>query len=181
MKRFSHFTINKSQLTIRLVLLVFILFAAFVPSLVLAQETDPNAPTDDEVNTIAKEMYCPVCENVPLDVCGTQACAQWRALIREKLNEGWTEDEIKQYFVDQYGARVLAEPPRQGLNWLVYVVPPSAFLAGVYILYRGVKSWRQIEPDEFSDTGMETKQQVAENPADDYVSRLEEELRRSEK
>ncbi|MBC8507414.1 MAG: cytochrome c-type biogenesis protein CcmH [Anaerolineales bacterium] len=177
MKRFFQFTLDNSHLTIRLALLVSIVFAAFVPSLVLAQDTDPIAPTDNEVNAIAKEMYCPVCENVPLDVCGTQACAQWRALIREKLNEGWTEDEIKQYFVDQYGARVLAEPPRQGLNWLVYVVPPIAFLAGAYILFRGVQSWRQIEPD---DADVEEPTQDVEKPTDDYVARLEEELRRSE-
>ncbi len=31
-------------------------------------------PTDDEVNRIAKQLYCPVCENTPLDVCPTQAC-----------------------------------------------------------------------------------------------------------
>ena len=78
-------------------------------AVVSAQDTDPNFPTDDEVNAIAKQLYCPVCENIPLDVCGTQACAQWRELIREKLIEGWSEDEIKEYFSNQYGDRVLSE------------------------------------------------------------------------
>ena len=78
-------------------------------------QDDP--PTDDEVNAIAGELYCPVCENIPLDVCPTQACEQWRATIREKLEIGWNDEQIKQYFVDQYGARVLATPPAQGLNW----------------------------------------------------------------
>jgi cytochrome c-type biogenesis protein CcmH/NrfF len=53
-----------------------------------AQDTEPTGPTDDEVNAIAKQLYCPVCENIPLDVCPTQACAQWRDLIREKLARG---------------------------------------------------------------------------------------------
>ena len=48
-----------------------------------AQEPTPSA---NEVNAVAKQLYCPVCENVPLDVCPTQACAQWRATIREKLS-----------------------------------------------------------------------------------------------
>ena len=26
-------------------------------------------PSDDEVNAIARQLYCPVCENTPLDVC----------------------------------------------------------------------------------------------------------------
>ena len=78
-------------------------------------------PSDDEVNAIARQLYCPVCENIPLDVCPTPACAQWRALIREKLAEGWSEEQIKQYFADQYGTRVLAEPPREGFSLLIWL------------------------------------------------------------
>ncbi len=178
MRRYSQLIVGNLLFTIRLILLVTIAFAVVVPGVAFAQDADPNAPTDDEVNAIAHDLYCPVCENVPLDVCGTQACAQWRALIREKLSEGWSEAEIKQYFADQYGARVLSEPPRQGLNWLVYIVPPVAFLAGAYILFRGVQSWRQIEPQEALD---EVLLVDGEEPMNDYVARLEEELRRSEK
>lgn len=170
MNRISKFTILNSAFIILFIALVF-------PLVVFAQDADPNTPTDDEVNAIAKEMYCPVCENVPLDVCGTQACADWREEIRTKLTEGWTKEQIQQYFVDRFGARVLAEPPARGLNWLVYVVPPIAFLAGVFILYRGIKSWRQIEPD------IEGNQPVADDddqPTDEYMARLEEELRRVE-
>ncbi len=166
--------IKNHQSSVIWILLLFVLLAA--PVTVFAQDVDPNAPTDDEINAIAKELYCPVCENVPLDVCGTQACADWREEIRVKLSEGWSEDEIKQYFMERFGARVLAEPPPQGLNWLVYVVPPIAFLGGVYVLYRGVKSWRQIEADD----DVIEQSQVEEKPTDDYVARLEEELRRSE-
>ncbi len=105
-----------------------------------------NPPTDDEVNAVAKQLYCPVCENIPLDVCPTQACAQWRDTIREKLTEGWSEDQIKQYFVDQYGDRVLAEPPRTGLNWLVYILPPVIFLMGVFFVYRNLTKLKKSSP-----------------------------------
>src|SRR5512135_1880760 len=98
-------------------------------------------PSDDEVNRIAHQLYCPVCENTPLDVCPTEACRQWRDLIRQQLAQGWSEDRIKQYFVDQYGARVLAEPPATGLNWLVYVLPPLIILAGAFMLVRAMRSW----------------------------------------
>ncbi len=153
--------------------LILIVFAILItPLTALAQDANPDPPTDDEVNAIARELFCPVCENVPLDVCGTQACAQWRDLIREKLSQGWSEDEIKQYFVDQYGARVLSEPPRQGLNWLVYIVPPAAFLLGVFVLFKGIQSWRRTEPDELLD--------LDEKIEDEYTARLEEELKRNQ-
>lgn len=137
-----------------------------------AQETDPDTPSDDEVNAIAKDLYCPVCENIPLDACGTQACVQWRELIREKLAQGWSEEEIKQYFVDQYGDRVLAEPPRRGLNWLVYIVPPLAFLAGAYLLIKGLQN---------QTTEAEEPDSLAEDSVDEaYITRLEEELRKQD-
>ncbi|MEI6289859.1 MAG: cytochrome c-type biogenesis protein CcmH, partial [Chloroflexota bacterium] len=107
-------------------------------SLVFFSQVSAQAPTpsDNDVNAVAKQLFCPVCENTPLDVCPTQACAQWRELIRTKLAEGWSAEKIKEYFAAQYGARVLSEPPRQGLNWLVYIIPPLLMLVGVYILFR---------------------------------------------
>jgi cytochrome c-type biogenesis protein CcmH len=137
-----------------------------------AQEVTPSGVTDDQVNGVAKQLYCPVCENIPLDVCPTTACAQWRALIREKLSQGWSEDQIKDYFVAQYGDRVLAAPPARGLNWLVYLIPPVAFIAGVFILYRAMRAWKQPPP-----APVEPAQPKA-GPVDPYAARLEEELRR---
>ena len=109
----------------------------------LAQEATPS---DDAVNAIARQLYCPVCENIPLDVCPTQACAQWRALIREKLAQGWTEEQIKTYFVEQYGVRVLNEPPRQGWNWLIYIVPALFLIGGGILLFRLFRSWQPPAP-----------------------------------
>ena len=156
-----------------LALLVFLALALMTAGAALAQSGNPGEPTDDQVNAIAKQLYCPVCENIPLDVCGTQACAQWRDLIREKLGQGWSEAQIKQYFVTQYGDRVLATPPVRGLNWLVYIVPPMAILAGIYILYRAFQSWKR------PSAGVDVKgAEPAPPPADDYVMRLEEELKK---
>lgn len=156
------------------VLVLFALFSLLSFTVVSAQEADPNAPTDDEVNAIAKQLYCPVCENVPLDVCGTQACAQWRDLIREKLADGWTEDQIKEYFSNQYGDRVLAEPPARGFNWLVYVIPPLVFVAGAVFLYRGFSAWRQIDVETGDEPEGETESEIQ----DEYMARLEAELKK---
>ncbi len=142
----------------------------------VAQAPTPVAtPSDDQVNAIARQLYCPVCQNTPLDVCPTPACAEWRELIRDKLAQGWSEAQIKQYFADQYGDRVLAAPPARGLNWLVYVIPPIAFLAGVFILYKAFRAWRQPVPKLAI---------VATSPAsppgekNKYIDQLEEELRK---
>lgn len=139
-----------------------------------AQGTDPGSPTDDEVNAIAKQLYCPVCENIPLDVCPTQACAQWRDLIRQKLSDGWSEQQIKDYFVEQYGERVLGAPPARGFNWLVYLVPPLAIITGIYILYRAFLSMRAKPVAQVSTPA------TPDTPVDDYIERMEEELRKKD-
>jgi cytochrome c-type biogenesis protein CcmH len=132
-----------------------------------------STPTDDQVNAIAKGLYCPVCENTPLDVCPTQACKEWREEIRGMLADGKSEAEIKQHFVDYYGARVLSEPPRTGFNWLIYVVPPVIIVAGVFVLFRALKAWSQT-----SKTEAVLDQEDALPPSDDeYVARMEAELK----
>lgn len=141
----------------------------WITGLALAQSP---TPTDDEVNRIAHQLYCPVCENTPLDVCPTEACRQWRDLIRQQLSQGWTEDQIKQYFVEQYGARVLAEPPRTGLNWLVYVLPPVIILAGAYFLFRALRAWTRPE------AAAPAASPAPEAKNDEYIARLEEELKK---
>jgi cytochrome c-type biogenesis protein CcmH len=154
------------------------LIVAFFLAAPLVQAQQPT-PTDDEVNRIARQLYCPVCENTPLDVCPTEACRQWRELIRQQLSEGWSEDRIRQYFVEQYGARVLSEPPRTGLNWLIYILPPLIILAGAFILFRSFRSWKAAEKPEPSDVeGKKPAGVKARTPADDYVARLEDELKK---
>ncbi len=157
------------------VVLMFLLLAtlAWVGS---AAAQDANPPTDDEVNAIAKELFCPVCENTPLDVCPTEACKQWRDLIRLKLSEGWTEAQIKQYFVDQYGARVLSEPPRQGWYWLIYIVPVVLLLAGLYVLARAYQSMRATATAE--RIPIEAAEQIPVSQDGEYLRRIEEELKK---
>ena len=163
----------------------FLLFiAAFLP--IAAVSAQQPTPSDDEVNAIARHMYCPVCENIPLDVCPTTACHQWRELIRQMLAEGKSAAEIEQYFVDYYGARVLSEPPRTGIYWLAYVVPLLAFLAGASLLFMAFRTWRRMgkEPitgtDRSSSPGSRAESENESGIAtpDEYVTRLEEELRK---
>ena len=160
-KNFIHLAF--AFLVVTLSILPFIMVSAQQPT-----------PSDDEVNAIARQLFCPVCENTPLDVCPTQACHDWRELIRQMLTENKTPDEIKQYFVDHYGARVLAEPPQTGLNWLMYVVPPVAFLFGAFLLFQAFRAWKRLpkEPASGEAGGPAPAQK------DEYVSRLEEELRK---
>ena len=130
-----------------------------------------SIPTDDEVNAISKQLYCPVCENTPLDACGTQACVQWRNTIREKLDAGWSEEKIKQYFSDQYGVRVLAEPPIEGFNKLLWYLPPFLFLIGALLVTRLLSN---------TENRLHIQHETTSNidNANHYVERIEHDLKK---
>ncbi len=127
----------------QLATVISVLFlAALLTGIAYAQQP----VSDDEVNAIAKKLYCPVCENTPLDVCPTQACKDWRALIRQQLSEDWTEDQILDYFVAKYGVRVLAQPPARGFTALVWILPAAGLAGGGIFLWRLLGRWQDRRP-----------------------------------
>ncbi len=143
-----------------------------IPSTIVGAQ-DESPITDDEVNALAEELYCPVCENVPLDVCPTKACAQWRDLIREKMELGWSEKQIKEFFAEQYGDQVLAVPPRRGFNWLIYVLPPLVVLIGMVVVARVIG-----KPGKISAAAPLVEQNEKPATPEEIIDEIEKDLRR---
>ena len=113
-------------------------------------------------------------------MCATQACADWRQVIRTKLGEGQTEEDIKGYFLDQYGARALAEPPRSGITQWVWYLPILVVVIGGIIFIRFMQKSRRAGSEQLVTTGPEissTAPAGTEQDDDDYRSRIESELR----
>ncbi|MBN1314406.1 MAG: cytochrome c-type biogenesis protein CcmH [Anaerolineales bacterium] len=149
-----------------LFIILSLLLLAATPN-VWAQED----PTQDQINQVAKKLFCPVCENTPLDVCPTEACQQWRDVIRTKLIEGQTEAEILEYFAVMYGDSVLAEPPpRQLAAWLF---PVLIILIAVGLLFYWVHSWTRASPRALTTENMIVDDVDLSDP---YVKQLEKEL-----
>lgn len=113
-----------------IIVLIAVLVLA-VPA--LAQE---NGVTADEVNAIAKNLYCPVCENIPLDACGTAACEDWRYEIELMLGQGLDEEAIRQDFINRFGERVVGTPQDPALRALSLVTPwvISAIALGMVVV-----------------------------------------------
>ena len=82
---------------------------------------------------------------------------------------------------------MLSEPPAAGLNWLVYVVPPVAFCAGVFLLFLAFRTWRRTGATLASNPSTSETGPGSGNPSDsagssasqdEYAARLEEQLRK---
>lgn len=95
--------------------------------------------SDNAVNQVAQRMYCPVCENIPLDECLTAACQEWKEEIRSQLAEGKTEQAIIDSFVARFGDHVVGVPVDPLLRALTIVLPllATALALGVgYLTFR---------------------------------------------
>ncbi len=126
--------------------------------------------TANQVNDVARELWCPLCSGVRLDACELKACAQMKDVIGEKLAEGEDASSIKNYFVAQYGPQVLGEPPLEGFNWLAWILPVLALVAG------GLYVWSRLRSSTQQAQSVSAEPPVP--PAGDAYSRkLDEELK----
>jgi cytochrome c-type biogenesis protein CcmH len=142
-----------------------------------AQDGGGITVTDDDVNSIARGLYCPVCENVPLDVCPTAACAEWREEIRVQLSEGATPREVVNNFVARYGDRVVGTPQDPTLRALSLVTPwvisGLALLGALLVFAR----WRREQMQAPTTTPVRLPEPGEVNTTlDAYRARLEADL-----
>ena len=118
-------------------LVVAVLFVVG-PVAVFAQSSDEDL--EREAQAIDKMVMCPVCPAETIDQAQVEISFQMRAVIREMLAEGRSREEILDYFVDRYGADILAAPPKSGVNLLAWILPVAGVLAGLAVLFLIVRS-----------------------------------------
>jgi cytochrome c-type biogenesis protein CcmH len=155
--------------------LAFLLMAGWAsPS--EAQTPPPEATpvtvvTDDDVNDVARRLFCPVCESEPLHTCLAPTCFEWRSEIRRQLEAGRTESEIIAYFVREGGQQVVGIPQDSGLRLLAIAGPVVALILAAWVGFLTLRKWRAVPQSQG-----EVSSQVT-SVDDDYRARLEDDLR----
>ncbi|WP_454063270.1 cytochrome c-type biogenesis protein [Candidatus Nitrospira salsa] len=96
---------------------------------------------DIQVREIAKTLRCTVCQTENIWESGAPLAVQMRSAIRERLTLGHSPEEIHAYFLSRYGDYILMQPPKHGMNWLIWVAPFALLLVGGFFLYKEVKLW----------------------------------------
>lgn len=124
--------------------LLLIVFLVTLPP-AFAEEVG-ETELDVQVREIAKTLRCTVCQTENIWESGAPLAKQMRDAIRERLQLGHTEPEIRAYFLSRYGDYILMEPPKHGVNWLIWVAPFVLLLVGGFFLYKEVKHWVKDTP-----------------------------------
>ena len=115
-------------------------------NIVHAQDPPPTAAPaasydEAEAQAIDGMLMCPVCPAETIDQAQVPLARQMRAIVRQKLSEGQTREEILDYFAGRYGQSVIGAPPKSGINLVAWVLPPVAVLAALIV---GVLSLRSM-------------------------------------
>jgi cytochrome c-type biogenesis protein CcmH len=83
---------------------------------------------------IEDNLIAPCCWSQPVSQHYSEASEKIRKEVREMVAAGKSRDEILDYFVSQYGERILAAPRARGFNALAYVLPWAGLILGAGLL-----------------------------------------------
>jgi cytochrome c-type biogenesis protein CcmH len=95
-----------------------------------------GAALDARTEEVGGLLRCPVCQGLSVADSPATMATNMKDRVRELLAEGYDEEQVLAYFERSYGEFVRLEPPRRGINWLVWLAPPLALLAGLAVVRR---------------------------------------------
>lgn len=149
---------------------------AVVFGVLLATASLPGPANAYSISDVSSQIMCQCGCGSVLNQCPHQDCG-WgvpaKEFIGQQLDKGKTPDELLQYYVSQYGQKILAAPTKSGFNITAWVTPFALLIAGGLAIYYLVRLWVQ--------EGKERETYAAAAPpegiGEDLVRRFEDELK----
>ena len=123
-----------------------ILFVALLAS-GQSQAVQPDEILKDSVlesraRNLSRELRCMVCQNQSIDDSEAPLARDLRLLVRERLTQGDTDQQVLDFLVSRYGNFVLLRPPLEWHTILLWGLPPAALIAGLIGLMIKVRRQR---------------------------------------
>jgi len=117
----------------RLGLVIAVCFGLAAPWAVAVQPDEilDDPKLEERAREISSEVRCLVCRNEAIDDSNADLARDLRILIRERLEEGDSDAEVRQFLVDRYGEYVLLKPPFSLSNAAIWLSGPVLFLIGL--------------------------------------------------
>jgi cytochrome c-type biogenesis protein CcmH len=87
-----------------------------------------------QTQATTRELRCPVCQGLSVADSPAPMAVDMRTQVRDLLAQGYTEEQIMQYFERSYGSFVRLRPPLRGVSWLVWLAPVAGLIVGAFVL-----------------------------------------------
>ena len=116
---------------------VLLLLALLLPA--AAGAVEPSEMLKDpaleaRARAISQEIRCLVCQNQTIDDSNADLAHDLRVILRERLQAGDTDQQVKDYLTARYGDFILLKPPFRARTLLLWIGPALVFLAGAAII-----------------------------------------------
>jgi cytochrome c-type biogenesis protein CcmH len=95
----------------------------------------------ERVKRVASQVRCPTCRQLSAAESDAPAAEAVRVAIRDRIERGESDAEIRAFLVDAYGDDILLKPGRSGVAGLVWAVPVAAFVCAVAGLAVAFRRW----------------------------------------
>ncbi|MFN8693478.1 MAG: cytochrome c-type biogenesis protein CcmH [Holosporales bacterium] len=118
-----------------LALLLSILFCQPSVAFITPQEQLSDPVLEQQAIDLGKRLRCLNCAGQDINSSGDQLAVSMRSLVRERLSNGETPEQIEAYFVQQYGNAVLFAPPYSGMHWAMWLLPMLLIFPGLFKLW----------------------------------------------
>ena len=105
-------------------------------------------PAEVRLQGIAAELRCLVCQNESIAASRADLAVDLRQQIREQIQAGKTDSEIRTYMVERYGDFVLYRPPLKTTTVLLWFGPLLLLVFGLLILAITLKRRRSALADK---------------------------------
>ena len=84
---------------------------------------------------ISKNIRCMICQNQSIDESSASLAKDLRILIRNKIKEGDSNEEIYKFLTDRYGDFILLKPAVKLNTLALWVLPFVFLLIGIFIIF----------------------------------------------
>ena len=131
---------------------------------------------DQHVQYIASQLKCPVCQGESVAESQSSIAQEMRGVIRQKIQEGESDQQIIQFFSDRYGSQIVWSPPISGFGVFAWVVPAMLLLTGIGIVFMTLQSWRvnSVMPETPKSSRTSAVRTLMNREDDDEVDSMDE-------
>ena len=139
--------------TRRLAAIMVLGIIASVP-LVVVQVRAQNL--SDRAKQIGGKFMCMCTCSQVLAQCNHAGCTTSAAMLKElnqSLARGGSEDAITQMFVQEFGTKVYAEPPKSGFSLVAWALPSIYLFVGTCLVVFVISRWRKRPAQEAAHAG----------------------------
>lgn len=105
---------------------------------------------EDRVRALGSQIRCPVCQGESITDSPSGFARDMLAFVEDKVEEGWSDEQILTYFEDRFpGSRL--DPGFRGTTLLLWLLPAAAGAAGIAAAWRRTRRSAPGEPGDGSD------------------------------